>query len=328
MKAVMLHPIGYDERPRTHEPDHFQHIYDTMMKRGHVMLPEYRISEADVLLFNSDVWHIDAAKHTSPYNQNVLGVVLRQRIPVVWFDHFDHSGSDVAQGRWPGTEDWSDQLRNPDGDWSAFGHAMSRPGVCRILYFMRKMQIHQAYPDYVKPLEYPIFEDYPLVSKEELCARPYDVCGLANEGAIRKKAMEGLRNSEGRIRADCQIVLHFNRLGHDAWLERHRQAKFFVEADTSLGSERPMRLITVAAMLRIRSDHRLPFPREDMVHHVVVGDYDGNIRPHDIDKIVAVTSNPDLLYSIYVQGAEHMRKCYSLDARSKYVIDEVERFIR
>ena len=327
MNAVIIHPLGYEDRPRGHEPDHFEVICNTLTKRGHVMLPEHRISEADVLLFDSGVWHLNSrCGATSPYTQDVLKCVLHNHISVVWFDNFDHAGNDKSEGRWPGSDDWSDLKAKSDGDWSDFGVAMSRPGACRLLYFMRKMQIHQNYPKYVYPLEYPIFEDYPLATQQQLCSRPMDVCGLFNVSGPRIKAIAGLKFDD-RLTVDCELVHHAYRLEHDDWIARHRQAKFFLEADASLGSERPMRLITVAPMLRVKSDHRIPFPRQDMVHCVVVGDYDGTITGADIDKILGVISNPDLLYSIYVNGAEHMRRHYSLQTRSDYVVDLVEKFV-
>jgi hypothetical protein len=245
----------------------------------------------------------------------------------VWFDHFDHAGSNTSHGRWPGTDDWAD-MKSYDfdrHDFAWFGWNVSR-GNNPLLYLMRKMQIHQDYPSWVHPIEHPMMEDFPLVSKEELCARPFDVCGLTNIGLTRAVAMIDLYR-DGRLKLDCEIVPSYRRLDYHVWMDRHRQAKLFLEADASLGSERPLKLITVAPMLRVKSDHRLPFPREDMVHMVEVGDYDGAISRADVDKILSVVSNPDLLYSIYVNGAEHMRRHYSLEARSNYVVDLIEKFV-
>jgi hypothetical protein len=328
MKAIMLHPLGYELRPRGHELDHFQAIEDTMTKRGHTMLQPERIEEADVLMIDNNVWNLDDGG-TSPYDWPVLQSVIDRHLPVVYFDNFDHAGSDICQGRWPGSDDWRDALAyDPEKNHLFhFGWLISRPGANPFLFFMRKMQVHQKYPDYVLPLEYPLFEDYPLVSQEELNARPFDVCGLANLSQPRKNAMDGLR-ADGRLKLDCELIHDTKRLTHDDWIDRHRQAKFFLEADASLGSERPMRLMTVAPMLRIKSDHKLPFPRTDMVHQVEIGDYDGHIERHDVDKLLTVLNDPDLLYLIYKQGAEHMRKHYSLEARSNYVVDLIEEFLK
>jgi len=65
-----------------------------------------------------------------------------------------------------------------------------------------------------------------------------------------------------------------------------------------------------------------------MVHQVEVGDYDGNINRNDVDKILSVVTNADLLYSIYVNGAEHMRKNYSIEAYCTYAREKIERFFQ
>jgi len=330
MKAVMLHPLGYEERPRGHEPDHFKAIEETLIARGHTMVHWWKAQteeRPDVVLFNSGVWNLSTGG-TSPYNKSFLYTVLDDRIPIVWFDDFDHAGDDKSQGRWPGSDDWKDMhgYHFASNDFAWFGWNISRPDANRILYFMRKMQIHQDYPDYVHPLEYPIFEDFPLASKDELMARPFDVCGLANLSGPRAQAMIDLYRDR-RLKVDCEIIPHYRRLDYKEWLDRHRQAKLFLEADASLGSERPLRLITIAPMLRVKSDHRLPFPRQDMFNMLEVGDYDGRIGTNDVNKILSFIRSPSSLYRIYTEGAEHMRKYYSLESRSNYVVDLIEKFV-
>lgn len=332
MNALILHPIGYNDRPRGHEVDHWAHLCETLTKRGHFMLPEDRVSEIDVLIFSSDVWHIDGQGTTCPYNWNVLNAVLRNRTPVVYVDYFDHSGDNKSQGRWPGVEDFIDCKRLepwPKDQWAKFAWMMSRPGACRHLYLMRKCQIHQDYPKWVYPLEYPILEDFPLTSFEELTNRTIDVCGLANISLQRAQAMLGLyKHGYEKLRLDVEVVPHYRRVDYNAWLDRHRNARMVLDVDASLGSERSLRLFSIAPILRVKSDHRLPFPRQDMVHYVEIGDYDGHVSKDDVDKVVSVVRDPELLYRIYAQGAEHMRKHYSLAARSNYVVDLVEKFQR
>ncbi len=331
MKFVLLHPIDYERRPRGHEPDHMAHLVFTMIERGHMMYGANEIKEADILIFNSGVWNLDHG--TSPYDWSALQYVIDHHLPVVWLDDFDHAGDNKSQGRWPGSDDWKDMLSYDWAyhDFAHFGRLVSR-GKNRLLYFMRKMQQHQDYPDYVFPLEYPIFEDYTLASKEAFLDRRFDVCGLANNSGPRAISMTGLyaRNCDLKcvLNLDLEIIPHYRRLDHPDWIARHARAKLFLEADASLGSERPLRLITVAAMLRIKSDHRIPFPFTDMVNMVEIGDYDGRITHDDFKKLCDVLNDPDLLYRIYVGGAEHMRKHYSLEARSNYVVDKIEEFLK
>lgn len=328
MKVLILHPLGYEDKPRGHEPDHFRDIERELTDRGHEVVPKVG-SGVDVAIFNSGVWNIESG--TSPYGSDLKRIV-EDHTPVVWMDDFDHAGTPESWGRWPGSDDWRDMQTYDFNyhDFAWFGWSISRVGANRILFFMRKMQKSQTYPDYVLPLEYPIFEDFPLASKEDFCSRPVDVCGLANISGPRAISMIGLyhKNLLNRLELDLEIIPHYRRLDYKTeYLPRHRAAKFFLEADASLGSERPLRLITVAAMLRVKSDHRLPFPFTDMVNMVEIGDYDGHISSEDVEKVLSVVRNPDLLYSIYVSGASHMREHYSLAARSKYVVDKIEEFM-
>lgn len=320
MKVVRIHPIGYEQRPHGHHPDLFKAIEAHLVSCGHSALPASSIKDADTILFDSNVWDVGGGKQ-SPYDWSVLDVVLSKQMHVVFFDNFDHWGTPTYDCIWPGKNNWEQMSRIPEQDYARFIVAASK--TCPLVYFMRKMQDKgQQYPDLVHPLEYPLFDDFPLVSKESLFARPNDVCFLANASWRRIHATIDIYR-DGRLKFDGDLL--DVRIDHFAWVDRHRNAKMFIEADCSMGSERPQRLMTVAPMLRVRSDHRLPFPRMDMVEQVVVGDYDGHITGSDVDKILSVVRNPDLLYSIYIQGAEHMRQHYSLPAYCTYAASVIHK---
>lgn len=337
MKFLTLHPLGYDERPHGHHPDLFKAVDARMAGMGHELLPISRTGEADVVFLDTGIWDLGGdglSGRYSGYDWNALNLVLSNQIPVVFCDNFDHWGYPAFNGLparecpWPGKNNWSDMRDLVQfQDHARFIVAVVDAGI-PVLYFMRKMMISQQYPDWVHPWEYPLFDDHITASKEALWNRCSDVCFLANVSYPRATACVDLYRS-GRIKFDGKMTGFSNRrLEFQEWLGRHYSAKMFMEADASLGSERPQRLMTVSAMLRVKSDHRLPFPRQDMVHMVEVGDYEGNLSNHDIDKIVEVVNDPDKLYEIYIQGAEHMRKHYSIDARSDYVIDIVQNFIK
>ncbi len=333
MKVVVLHPLGYEHHGPP-EPSFFAAIANELRDRRHVILNPSQIGEADILLFDGNmVYENGTAK---PYDPLVLEAAVARHIPVVWFDDLDHADpkawpSDVwplENSMWPGDNNWSVAAKLPFDKYpfAKFGCTISRPGANRMLYFMRMMQTGKDYPDYVLPLEYPILEEWPLVSKEELCSRPNDVCGMGNIGLQRAMAFTGLLNDR-RLKADCEIIPHYRRMSQEQWTARHRNAKMAAHIDTSLATDRTLRLFSIAPILRGKSDHKLPFPMEDMKHMVVVGDYDGHMSKTDIDKILSVVTNPDLLFSIYTTGAEFIQTHYSLTARTKYVVDNIEKFV-
>lgn len=325
MIAVILHPLGYEQVPRGHEPDRFENIAECLRLRGHEVLPPERFEESTALLFDSGVWHV-APQEISPYDRRVLEHVLEHRTPVVWFDAFDRCPSN-APWDWGATLNKECEISHYTNqtDWHRFARILIADDHPMLL-FMRKMQINREYPSWVLPLEYPLFVNRPLASKDDFLKRPWDVCGIANLSYPRAHAFIGLLRARD-IKADCEVRPHYRRITQEAFIARHQEARFFVEADASLGSERPMVLSTVAAMLRIKSEHRIPFPRIDLVHQVEIGDHDGWIRPEDIAKLRTVLDDGDRAYSIYVQGAEFMREHYSPEAVARYVVEHIEKFI-
>lgn len=326
MRFKFVRPIGQELRPYNHHPDLIKAIGPALVSHGHTETKS--IHDAQVILFDAEIWDRSDNDHSlpkgsySPYNQTDLDVTLASGLPIVFFDSFDHHGWPEHHCTWPGKNNWEDCKDNQD--WGRFMYkAKDR---CKILYFMRKMQLSATYPDWVYPLEYPLFNDFPLASKDDLFSRYYDVCFLGETGWIREKAIACIR-IDGRLKADLDHVPCNQRTTLEDWIGRHRQSKMFLEIDNTMGSERPMRLMTVAPMLRVKSDHKLPFPRTDMVHQVEIGGYDGTITSNDIDKVLSVVRNPDLLYSIYTQGAKHMREHYSFEARNNYIVDKIEQCV-
>jgi hypothetical protein len=263
----------------------------------------------------------------SEYSKDALTVILDKKLGVAFFDNFDHHGTPEHYCTWPGKNDWDELVPVLHQDWARFAYIIGKTKRQPFIYFMRKMQASQTYPDWVYPLEYPLFDEYPLATKEELFSRPFDLCLIANLSWQRATALIDLY-ADGRLKVDGDIRHCSKRLTKEDWVARHRQAKMFIEADASMGSERPQRLMTVAPMLRIKSDHKLPFERQDMVNMIEVGDYDGHISESDIEKILSVVQDPDKLYSLYLSGVEHMKKHYSMQSRNDYVVERLETLIK
>lgn len=325
MNFVNIHPIGYEERGHSHHPDLFAAMDPYLEAAGHKLLPPTHIHEADIVVFDSAVWQLEDGSY-SPYDWNKLRYVFQNRLPIVFMDNFDHRGWPGFEAPWPGKDNWQPAREIAETqDWARF-IVQAADWDIPIIYFMRKMQLSQEYPEWVYPVEYPLFNDYPLATREEFDARPYDICFLGEASFPRLNALVGLY-ADGRMRIDGHRVRSDRRTGFEEWVDRHRQARLFLEADCSMGSERPQRLMTVAGMLRLKSDHRLPFPRQDGIHQVEFGDYEGNVSRADCDKIVNILNDRELCYRIYTEGAQHMRDFYSMEARCNYIIQKIERYL-
>lgn len=344
---MILHPVGYERGPhilqsyagviepeRCRSADQFGGIENEFRNQGHTILTADYSDQLDLLLFDSEFWWpTPGLPETSPYDQRVITSVLSRRVPVAWFDAYDR-GPSVEPWRWEHSLDYEvgSTPSSAQAHWYQFARSLidaNHP----VLFFMRKMDHGRQYPPWVRPLEYPLLVDYPTESKEEYLARPFDVCGIANMSFPRTLSFVGLLRASNpafpgsKINADCEIRPCYRRIPVRDFIMRHKAARFFVEADASLGSERPMILGTVAAMLRIISPHKIPVVREDLIHQVVIGDHDGWIRDEDINKLRRVLDDGDLCYSIYVQGADFMRRHYSLEARSQYVVNEISNWL-
>lgn len=327
MNFKFVRPIGQELRPFNHHIDLLKALGPYLETRNHHIVDS--ILNADAVLFDSEIWDRSDTNPSLPkgsyssYSQGDLNHILNNKIPIVFFDCFDHRGTPTHHCTWPGKNNWEDCKNNQD--WGRF--MFEAKDRCQIIYFMRKMQLSVDYPPWVYPLEYPLFNDFPLATRAELSARPYDVCFLGETGHVREKAIAGIK-ADGRLRADLEHVPCNKRTTLEDWIARHRNSKTFLEIDNTMGSERPMRLMTVAPMVRVKSDHKIPVPRVDMVHHIEIGDYDGTVTPSDIDKVLAVVRDPDKLYSIYTAGALHMKSFYSLEARNFYIVCTIEKELK
>lgn len=325
MKFAIIHPLGWQTEPHCQTPDLWTPLISELQARGHSMSS---LGEADIVLFNLAVWEISPGSWTK-YNEDDLLTILKGGKKVAFFDHSDHQEvtrfGDITYGYWPGA-DWERFSPMLKYEWARLLNAVIELVCCTWIYFLRKMHASKPYPEQVIPLEWPMLDVYPLATKEELFARPEDICFLGNLNTpIRQKAIDGLF-ADGRLKMHAMHVEPDNRYGPEAWLSHHRQCKMFIEIDAqSLGSERPLRLMTVAPMLRVKSDHLLPSPRKDLIHQVEIGKEDGTISEQDIDKVLSVLNDKELLYSIYYRGALHSLDNYSSGPRARYIADNIER---
>ncbi len=232
--------------------------------------------------------------------------------PVYVFDFHDYNETTV----WPGFRNW-EHLQYEE--W-AF-HLKNFVGNGNVkAYFMRKISKTLTYPEWVHPIEciqYPD-HDFPLTTPDELFSRPNDVCFIGTHSKERESVIIGLV-SEG-IKVDCQFTTE--RISHDEWLQRHRQAKFFLTADGGgYSDERAYQLITIAPMLKQNNSHFVKHPFVGTSHCMRV---DKVPAVWDIRVLKETLTNKEALYKIYENGIHHMKKYYSAEARANYILTTIE----
>lgn len=296
MNIYFISPIGKTT------PDLFNTFEEPFLKAGHSIVG--RVDEADMVFF-------DGYSGLGEYEWRILNEVYLKMLPIVWFDATDYGG--MSKEEWFGFNIFKHGIGNNDKKFYEIVE-----GSNKIIYFMRKMDKTKHYPPNLYPIEviqYPD-HDFTPVSKDELFNRPYDICFIGNTSPTRAALLTGLMKYKC-FNIDCQFITG-ERIPHDQWLERHRKAKLFISAcGGGFTDERKQQLITIAPMLRNKSNHLVVNDYTDKEDCIEVNE---NPTQADVEKILSVLNDKDKLYDIYIKGIERMHTYYNAEYRSKYIL--------
>lgn len=317
MKVFVLQPTGQKSYQL------FDTMVETFMSQGHTFIE--KAVDADVIFY--DLWNLGGV-----YCKRDVDTILFWQKPVVVFDFKDQWGSPQHRPNWWGFDDNKilGEMSAKDQRWAVHLKQFLEAGLVK-LCLMRKMAKSWEYPEWVRPIEVAMWPDHDFepVSKGEFSSRPNDICFIGNATPWRANLAFGMASfssgygiCEEFLKFDC--FFPFIRLEHEEWLSRHREAKFFVEADGGgFGSERPMQLITVSAMIRQKNDQRMAYPWVDGINCVEIGNTWGQIEDGDSEKIFNLLHIPDDLHQIYLNGIQHAHDYYTPEARSRYVLEQM-----
>jgi len=283
-----ISPIGYKT------PDLISSLYNTFKENGHRFVSS--LEKRDVVFFDCHTRLFD-------YYQPILDQVLSERLPIVSFCEFDFGGmsKEVYPAYTPQQQKFFDEANRLE---------------LKIVHFVRKMDKTIKYPPNVFPYEKCIMNDFPLVSKEELFSRHYDFCWIGNESPQRKNVVNGLLDTG--FKGYVHWTNEKGKLPHDEWLNLHRQAKFFLSCDGGgYGDERSYQLITTGCFLKNRNNHLQSHPFKQAIQCVEV---DENISDLDKSNFNLVLSDKNWLYSMYLNGVDHMKAYYTEEYRANYIL--------
>ena len=186
---------------------------------------------------------------------------------------------------------------------------------------MRKMSKSWEYPGFVRPFELVQYPDHDFepACKDDFNRRLHDICFIGGASPWRANLACSILTYNQEIFAD--FFFPFHRIEHEDWLNRHRAARWFIEADGGgFGSERPYQLITIAPMARMRNDQRMAHPWTDGVNCIEIGDTWGRISGEDGSKL---WMSGDISHGIYLAGIQHMHDHYFPAARSAYLLEQM-----
>jgi hypothetical protein len=281
------------------------YLYDTFIptfeRLGHKIVSDIQLAECVFY----DLWC-----GWGEYDKGEIEATIKNELPVVVFDFFDYSD----RVHWHGWHNW-DAVTNQN--WASNLKRFIDRDLVKV-YFMRKIHRHLEYPTFVHPIECVLYPThyFELVSEEELFNRPNDIFFIGNTSKERESVCNELAKH-----FKCDFILGQERIPHDEWLRRARNAKMFLTADGGGWSdERPYQLINIAAMLRQNNNHKQLHEFHDMVFSVNISK---NPTSADILNIENVLSLSKLLYYIYISGATYMKEHYSSIARANYVLETV-----
>ncbi len=299
MKIIFISPVGKTT------PLLFDTFVKTFSDAGHTIVTD--VNNADIAFF-------DYYSGLGAYNVSELNRATERRIKIVAFDETDYGGMSK--------ENWFMNDKNTTSNHSQIFLKLAAYNDT-LIYFMRKMDKTKSYPSYVFPYEKIIECEFEPTTKEELSNREYDFFWIGNESPQRKATVEGL------LRNGFKGYVHWTnergKLPHKDWVNAHKKAKFFLESDGGgFGSERPHQLITVACLLKQENSQLLTHPFKQAVEYVGISE---NVTDLDASNLRLVLTDNNWLYSMYTKGIEHMKKYYTAEYRSKYLLDTIQKHL-
>lgn len=292
-------------------------LYNTFEKpfsdNGHRIVNS--VGEADVVFF-------DLHSRIHGYDLGLCSEVLRQRKPVVIFDATDYGA--MSKEVWVGRDNWTGLLQYNNQDWAKFLHGCVVLGLTMV-YFMRKMNKTLQYPDFVHPLELIAYPDheFEVTTKDELFERPYDICFIGNTSPTRANLVIGLLKYK-TFTIDCEFISG-ERIPHNEWLNRHRQAKLFIECcGGGFGSERIFQLHYIAGQLRNKSNMLRLNDFTDEVNCLEVSEIPTD---KEVEKLLLYLNNKDKLYDLYLNGISHIKQYFNAEQRAIYVLGVIKNIL-
>lgn len=306
--------------------------FDSLSQHGYSFVDS--LEEADVVWF--DCHDGDHAYQIGKIGMfaDVVATIVESRKPMVVFNRHDCWGDPGRRCNWFGWDNWAG-LRSDEREWARIVNAALDHGLVKLM-FVRNMQRSRRdeYPFFVRPFELILEPDHRFepATFEQYSQRPFDACFIGCSSPWRATFICSL--IEAGFKIDWQFP--YERIPHDAWLQRHRQAKFFIECCGHFGSDRPFQLSYVAPQLKLTNDQLWPVnsawpweragnPLTDpFPSFIEIGNYDGTLsRGSDINALYNLFRSPEECYRIYRDGIKFMEANHTAEARANYVAEQM-----
>lgn len=291
-KFYIISPEGVPPNPVL-----FPTMIPTFEANGHTVVNN--IEDCDVVL-------IDLHTRMFDYNNSDINKICQRENPVVTFCEWDRGNLSLDEWPYPLTVQQQ----------SVFNH-IKENGI-NAAHFCRLLDSTKLYPTNLYPYEKPISYDEPFLTSDELFNREYDICYIANQSPSRDAIAKALLNDS---RLKCDILIGGKKLEWTDFLQRHKRAKLFISSGAGgFTDERVQCLFSVAGIIRERSDQLLA---HDFSHQENCLRIDSPPTKEDIDTIVEIVKDKEMLYEIYKNGYEFIKKYYSKEYIANYISDTI-----
>jgi len=291
MKIYLLSPSGVPMNPVL-----FPTFKKTFIDNGHSFVD--RIEDCDVVF-------MDLHTRVADYNQSDVDWVLNNDIKLVTFDEWDRGNMSNDKYPKPLTSQQVSIMAKRMGN-----------GV----HFCRLLDKTERRPPNIHPYEKPISYEEPLLTADELFNREYDVVFIANQSPSRDRIAEALR-IDGRL--NCFISIGAEKLPFEEFVRIHKLGKLFVSSGAGgFTDERKQCLFSVAGLIQEEHNQLLARPFTNLVNCIKISNPP---TKEELDTIVEIVNNKEKLYEIYKNNYIFMKRYYSKEYLSQYILDKINK---
>jgi len=294
MKIKFISPINTAPTPML-----FDTFIPTLKEQGHDIVGN--VEEANIVF-------LDLYSGLGQYSETDLSYIINTKTPICVFDETDFGAMS--------TEVWFFHRHNTKClSYIEYWILSNIFNNNTVIYFMRKMDKTKQYPSWVYPYELIQYPDHVFepISLDELSSRENDIFFIGNTSPTRKSVCHELSKH-----FKCDFILGEERIPHEQWLSRARNAKLFLTSDGGgYGDERPYQLMYIAPMLRQSNNQLIVHNFRHGIDCVEVSEIP---IKEEIKYLRKVLDDKFLLYDIYQNGMKRMRKYFNAEYRTNYIL--------
>lgn len=260
---------------------------------------------------SADVVLMDLHTRLSDYNQQDIDYLIVNRKPIVIFDEWDRGNMS------------KDEYPNPLTEQQRQVFNFINIGRIKAVHFCRLLDKTKKYAPNIYPYEKAISYEEPMLSADELFNREYDVCFIANMSPSRLTIGVHLKGCD---RLKSIISIGNTKIEFNDFVKEHKKAKLFISSGAGgYTDERKQCLFSVAGLIQEDHNQLLAHPFTNLVNCIKISNPP---TKEELDTIVEVVNNKEQLYEIYKNNYTFMKRYYTKEYISQYILDKIIKHLK